>query len=225
MRLFRTFLTLSMAGAFLLATGCASISNFQTGKPLGKGNAEGIFSVSNINTINGDSISIADHDYEIVPPEFTFFELQGVLGITDRIDIGIKYTFPTAGALTAKYCLVGAGKEKGIFLSPGLRAGYTAFPSTDSTENNRIEISVPVYLSLYFTNFLSVSLIPTYSGRYFTSFSSYENCLGGNFNLRIGKRFGFVAEAAYQRNLYWNWDELQFGGSIYFPLPELGFLK
>jgi len=39
-----------LSGALLLTIGCASVSNFQTGKPLGKGNAQGYAAISHITT-------------------------------------------------------------------------------------------------------------------------------------------------------------------------------
>ncbi|HLV31479.1 MAG TPA: hypothetical protein VKY57_07925 [Chitinispirillaceae bacterium] len=221
----RAKIILSFCAAFSLIyfAGCASISNFQTGKPLGKGNVEGMVAISKIDTRNGESLEINDSEIEIVPPEFTFFELQAMVGITEKLDLGVKYTFPTAGAVVAKYCLIGAGKEKGFFLSPGIRAGYTAFPHNedDTTGNDRMEFFIPIHLSYYFADLFALSIAPTYSGRFFIEGSSYENCFGGSVNVKIGKKFGVFAEAAYSRNLYWNWDEFQFGGSVFFSLPNL----
>lgn len=215
----------SFCGTMVLIflAGCASISNFQTGKPLGKGNVEAMAAISNIDTRNGEEIDINDAEIEIVPPEFTFFELQAMVGITEKLDIGVKYTFPTAGAVIAKYCLIGAGKDKGFFLSPGIRAGYTAFPHNvdDTVGNDRMEYFVPIHLTYYFTDFLALSVAPTYSGRYYTSVDlGYENCLGGSVNFKIGRKFGVVAEGAYFRNFQTEWDEYQVGGSVFFPFPN-----
>lgn len=222
MHLTKQLLFIGGSGLIMFLTGCASISNFQSAKPLGKGNVEVMASVSKISTQNGQKIDIdSSHKFTVEPPDFVFAEAQAMVGITDRFDVGVKYTFPTAGAIMAKYCLVGAGKEKGFFLSPGLRVGYTAFPSTDSTNNDRVEIFVPINLSIYFNEIFSISLAPTYSGRFFINASEYENCVGGNFNFRIGKKVGFIGEVSYFRNLYWKWDEMQFGGSIYFPFSHL----
>ncbi|HEX3019855.1 MAG TPA: hypothetical protein VHP36_06120 [Chitinispirillaceae bacterium] len=209
-----------LTGALLLTVGCASVSNFQTGKPLGKGNVQAYFSVSHIDTKN-DTVPLIE-----TVPEFTFFELGATMGLTDRLDLGLKYTFPTAGFIDSKYCLVGSGKQKGVFLSPGLRAGYTAFPKQEGEEeNDRVEFSVPIYLTFGFSEVFSLSLIPTYSGRFFTSGSYYTNLLGGNVNFKIGKRFGVIADVAVYQNFKWEWQEIQAGGAMFFPLPEITFFK
>jgi hypothetical protein len=212
-----SFTTISL----FLTTGCASLSSFKTAKPLGKGNTEGAFSVSHVATTNNQDSLIPGLMEK--PPEFWFFELQGSMGITEKLDVGLKYTFPLSGSLDAKYCLAGADKDKGFFFSPGLKIGYTSLPddASDSTNNNRIEYFVPLYLSMYFTDFLSLSLIPSYSGRFYTEASGYSNLLGGSANIRIGKKFGMIAEYSYYHNFNMEWDEYQIGAALYFPLFKL----
>jgi hypothetical protein len=113
-----------------------------------------------------------------------------MVGITDRLDLGLKYTFPTGGSLEGKFCILGAGKKKGLFLTPGIRAGYSSSSisdnSDDSDDSNKstwVEMSVPVYLTMNFTESISLSLIPTYSGRFIIEDSYYSNLLGGNVNM------------------------------------------
>ncbi len=220
-------LAISLAGAFFLTAGCASVSNFQTGKPLGKGNMQGYCAVSHITT-KGNPITIPG--LIEVQPEFTFFEVGAMLGITDRLDLGLKYTFPTGGLFDSKFCLIGSGKEKGFFLAPGLRAGYSSLSDSDDTDdtddsnkNSRIELSVPVYLTINFSEFFSLSLIPTYSGRFITQDSYYSNLLGGNLNMKLGRKFGVVIDAAFYHNFKWEWQEVQGGAAIFFPLPSINF--
>ncbi len=228
MTFFNKVFILSLSGALFLIIGCASVSNFQTGKPLGKGNVQGYCAVSHITT-EGNPISIAE--LVEIQPEFTFFEIGAMVGVTDKIDLGLKYTFPTSGLFDSKFCLLGAGKERGFFLSPGVRAGYSSISSSDnfddsdnSKKNTRIELSVPVYLTMNFSEFFSLSLIPTYSGRYITEDSYYSNLLGGNLNMKIGKKFGIVIDAAVYHNFKWEWQEIQGGGAVFFPLPSFNFL-
>jgi hypothetical protein len=152
-----------------------------------------------------------------------FFELQGTLGLTEKLDIGLKYTFPLSGSLDAKYCLLGAGKDKGVFFSPGLKIGYTSLPNNtnDSTENNRIEYFIPLYFSVYFTDFLALSLTPAYSGRFYTEASGYSNLIGGSVNLKIGKKIGAFLEYSQFHNFNMEWDEFQVGAAMYFPMFKL----
>jgi hypothetical protein len=64
-------------------------------------------------------------------------------------------------------------------------------------------------------------VIPSYSGRFFTSGSYYNNLLGGNVNVRIGKKFGFIAEASLFHNFRMEWNEFQVGGALYLQLKNL----
>ncbi|MFW6221877.1 MAG: hypothetical protein ACOC4C_05360 [Fibrobacterota bacterium] len=204
----------------MIFAGCASNSNFRSGRPLGAGNAQGVFSVSHIGTREVDTAK-----YLFEPPDFTFFEIGAMLGVLEGLDVGLKYTFPSAGCLEAKYALVGKNAEKGFFLTPGLRGGYTSFPYSDSTEaeeSNRIELAVPLYLSYYPLDWFGFNVIPTYSVRFFNSEDSeINNLLGGNINIDIGRKFGFIAEVAFYRNFTAEWNEFQFGGGIKFALRDL----
>ncbi len=210
-----------LCAALMSTIGCASLSNFKTAKPVGKGNTEGAFAVSYVATMNSKDSLIPGLMEE--PPEFTFFELQGTLGVTEKLDVGLKYTFPLSGAIDAKYCLVGAGKEKGLFFSPGLKIGYTSLPDTDedSTESRRIEFFVPMYLSVYFNELISLSLIPSYSGRFYTEASGYSNLLGGSVNFKIGRKVGVIAEYSLYHNFDMEWNEYQAGAALFFPLGKL----
>ncbi len=229
MLFFKKVLRAGLSGVLFLAAGCVSVSNFQTGKPLGKGNTQGYAAVSHITT-KSKSIKIDDSISISIPiePEFTFFEIGAMLGINDRLDVGLKYTFPTGGSFDGKFCLLGAGKEKGFFLSPGLRAGYTSVSnpddSDDSDDSNKstwFDMSVPIYLTMNFTESFSLSLIPTYSGRFIIQDSYYSNLLGGNVNVKLGNRFGIIVDVAFYRNFKWEWNEIQGGGALFFPLPSL----
>jgi hypothetical protein len=218
MKKLRHYRALALCAAAAVLAGCASNSNFYTGKSLGKGNAEGFAAVSHIST-QSDTIPIIEKI-----PDFTFFEAGAAIGLTDRLDIGVKYTFPLAGFVQARYMLAGLGRQEGMFFAGGLRVGYTSFPhsTSDTSGNDRVEIAVPVYLSYYPADFLAFTMIPTYSCRFFTDekIDYMENLVGGNVNIRVGKKVGFIGEFSYFHNLYWKWNELQFGGGVVFPVPS-----
>lgn len=201
---------------FLMFLGCASNSNFQSAKSLSKGVLDVYAGLSNIDYTDDSIVDGID-----LPSGF-FFELGADIGVTDKIDIGIKYTFPTAGFLSGKFTFLGSGKEKGFFSAIGLRGGYTAFPSSDSTSNNRIEFAVPLYLSVFPVEMFGISVIPTYSGRFFNDIDSYyTNLAGGNINISLGKRFHVVAEFSYFRNFHYNWNEMQGGIGFFVEIKDL----
>ncbi len=218
MNLSKLVFTVCAASTAFFFTNCASNTNFYSARPLGKGNIQAFATVSNIQTLQEkDTVTTA-----FLRPDFTIFELGAAVGITDKFDVGIKYSFPTAGFVEARYNLVSTGEGKGFYFTPGLRAGYTSFTETDSTESNgRVELAVPLFVSIYPLEWLGITLIPTYSLRYFTANDDIENLLGGNFNLRFGKKFGFVVEAAYHRNFAWEWSEFQVGGGIFLEFRDL----
>lgn len=202
-----------------MLAGCASNSNYYSAKPVGDGNIQLLAAVSTIDTRDAADTVLAT----VIRPDFGIFELGAMLGLNERFDIGVKYSFPTAGFVEGKYALVGAGKEKGFFLAPGFRVGYTAFPESpeQKEENSRIELAVPLLVSLYPADWLGLTLIPTYSFRYFTALEGYgENIAGGNINLRLGGKFGFFVEGAAHRNFKWEWVEVQGGLGLYITFNE-----
>ena len=150
-----------------------------------------------------------------------FFELMGTTGITDRLDLSLKYTFPAAGFLEAKYCLVMTNPETGLFLSPALRAGYTSFPSDSASDNNRIETSLPLYFSYYPAKVFGITIAPVYAARFFLGDSRVTQLAGGMASLSFGTKTGVIVEGDYLYNLAWQWHEIQVGGALFFPIKDL----
>ncbi len=223
MNLRTTLIIITASLAVLLLSNCASNSNFYSAKPLGKGNGQGFFAVSKISTEQAADSS----DASIIRPDFTIFELGASVGITDKWDVGLKYSFPTAAFIETKYTLVGANNPRGFYFAPGFRGGYTSFGSDEDDngediENSRVELAVPLFLSIYPLEWLGLSVIPTYSFRFFTANSGYtEHILGGNVNLRLGKKIGVIIEGAAHKNFAWDWIEVQGGAAVFLQLESL----
>jgi hypothetical protein len=217
MSISKTSLIAVFSACFGLLVGCASNSNFHSARPLGTGNAQGFFAISHLSGEGEDTTELVD-SYT-----FTTFEIGAMVGLLDGLDIGVKYTFPTAAFLEAKYALIGKGRQRGFFFGPGLRGGYTSFPTdTSEASNNRIEFAVPLYCSLYPTEWFGMSLIPSYSGRVFEDpDADFTHLVGGNVNIDLGKKFGFLAEFSFYRNLTSSWNEMQVGAGIKYELREL----
>jgi hypothetical protein len=207
--------------AIMLLASCASNTNFYSAKPLGRGNLQGFAAVSTIKTAAPADTQTA----ALIRPDFTIFEVGAMIGVTDKIDVGIKYSFPLAGFLEAKYNLLSTDKKSGFYFSPGLRAGYTALPTDSGAEedNQRIELAVPLYASFYPAEWFGLTIIPTYSLRFFVPAEGdfFEHLLGGNVNVRIGKKFGGVIECAVHRNFTWEWTEIQVGGGMFLTFRNL----
>jgi hypothetical protein len=201
----------------LLLSQCASISNLSTARPLGKGESRVTVGLSQITT-KSDTIPIIEQ-----VPDFLFFELMGTTGITERFDVGLKYTFPTAGYLEGKYTLVMNDSQTGFFFSPALRAGYTAFPNnSDTTDNNRVEISVPLYVSYFPAKAFGITLAPVYSTRFFMyKGSKITQLAGGMLSLSIGSKIGLIIEGDYLYNFKWKWHEIQGGAALFVPIRSI----
>jgi hypothetical protein len=203
------------AAAVFLLSNCASISNLTTARPTGKGDSRLTIAVSKITT-ESDTIPIIEQI-----PDFMFFELMGTAGITDRLDLSIKYTLPAAGFLEGKYCLVMTNPQTGFFLSPALRAGYTSFPSDSTSDNNRIETSLPVYVSYYPAKIFGITMAPVYAARFFLGDSRITQLAGGMASLSIGNKTGLMIEGNYLYNFAWKWHEIQVGGALFFPIKDI----
>lgn len=195
---------------------CASISNLSTARPLGKGESRLSIGISKITT-KSDTIPLIE---EI--PDFMFFELMGTTGLTERFDLGIKYTFPLSAHLEGKYCLVKNDSALGFFLSPALRVGYTSFPADSGEDNNRFEISLPVYTSFFPSDMVGITIAPVYSTRFFiTEDMRVTQLAGGMLSLCIGKKTGVIIEGDYLYNFAWKWHEIQGGIALFLPIKDI----
>jgi hypothetical protein len=203
------------ATAAILLANCASISNLSSARPTGKDGSRLTVAVSKITT-KSDTIPIIEQI-----PDFVFFELMGTTGITDRLDLSLKYTFPTAGFLEGKYCVVISGPETGFFFSPALRVGYTSFPSDSTSDNNRVETSLPLYLSYYPTKIFGMTIAPVYAARFFLGESRVTQLAGGMASFAIGNRTGLLIEGDYLYNFAWKWHEIQVGAALFVPVKNL----
>ncbi len=207
-----------IGAAIAFLAGCASNSSFRNARPVGKGNADAFIGVSHI--------TVFDEDFEIPG---IFFEVGASAGITDAFDAIVKYTFPSTGSIEGKLTLVGARNDRGFFMAPGFRGGYTSFPTfnsgddNDEESNDRVELAVPLYLTFSPVPKISFTVAPAYAGRFFTKGKGYSNLVGGNVNIKLGDRFGVVLEGSYFRNLRWDFDEVQGGIAFMFAIADLLF--
>ncbi len=198
--------------------GCASNSSFRTAKPLGKNQTEGFVALSGINF--SDTASIIDGGY--------FLELGASVGLTEALDIGLKYTVPTGGNVEAKYTLLGTNQETGLFLAPALRAGYYNLITIGDSKIDRFEFAVPVYLTYAPASIFQITLQPAYTGRVVmtsdedeVSSSSFQQLVGTNANLKLGKKLGILVEGAYYYDLKSKTTEAQYGFGFLMDMKSL----
>ena len=206
-----------LALPFLAAlSGCASLSSYQESKvmPAEKGRVTMIF--------NSQSSSL-DDSFAIDVEDFKQLEFAGRLGIGHNADFGVKYTVIGGFQADGKYQLLGRDSGSLFVLSAGLKGGYAEY-EIDSNETFSpavIDITLPIYLGLYPTSWLSVNLIPdaTYRISSFDYTAPGGLLVGGAANVRVGKRFGAIAEVGYHRLLADSeFEQIHYGGGIYFPV-------
>lgn len=180
----------------------------------GKGRVTAVF--------NSQSSSL-DDTLAIDVEDFQQLEFAGRLGVGHNVDVGVKYTVIGGFQADGKYQILGRESGSPFVLATGLKGGYAEY-ETDSTETFSpavIDITLPIYLGLYPTSWLSVNLIPDATFRIsdFDYTAPGGLLLGGAANVRVGKRFGAVAEVGYHRLLEDSeFEQIHYGGGVYFPV-------
>lgn len=213
MRLALPFLILPIVAGL---SSCASLSSYQESRVLdaGKGRLTAIF--------NSQSSSL-DDSLAIDVEDFQQLEFAGRLGLGHNADFGVKYTVIGGIQADGKYQFIGRDSGSLFVLAAGLKGGYAEY-ETDSNETFSpavIDITLPIYLGLYPTPWLSLNLIPdaTYRISDFDYTAPGGLLLGGAANMRVGKRFGAIAEVGYHRLLEDSeFEQIHYGAGIYLPV-------
>ncbi|HAP60463.1 MAG TPA: hypothetical protein DCR93_13545, partial [Cytophagales bacterium] len=195
----------------LCLASCVTTATLQTARTTPKGHVGG--GIGGSVMITSGSTDIIDEDVLTVPLLYVSSPVMVRYGLTNRLDMGLRIGGITLPTLDAKYMLLGDHDSK-TALSIGASvggAGYTA----DTGDNSRIsEFSVPVYASLYPTNWLALYVTPRFIGRYDATLTNgnngrgqvFQSWMGGTAGIRLGKRFGVVTEFSsfpvYNENAY-----------------------
>ncbi|MEL6537076.1 MAG: hypothetical protein AAFQ98_16765 [Bacteroidota bacterium] len=205
-----------MSFLVLSLTSCVTTATLQTARTTPKGKLGGGLGGSVVVTSETtEPIGGGDPQVPTITLPLIYFNTPVMVryGISNRLDIGVRFGGVSLPTLDAKYMLLGDHSSK-TALSVGASVGYANF--TDDTDNNsRIsEFSVPVYASLYPVDWLALYLTPRYIGRFDATLTNggsgrgqvYQGWLGGTAGVRLGKRFGVVAEVSsfpvYNQNAY-----------------------
>ncbi len=186
--------------------GCASLSSFQDAKTLKKGKAQAYAAVTKYAETFDGGINILNKD-TIETLEFWVFDLGGRFGITNNIDLGLKYTIP--GGLVGDIKYMFTDHESKLGVSTGGKIGYmnistSASNSDEKSEYTVLDFGVPLYFSYYPINWLSLTVNPTalYRSRYGDNTNLRSGIVaGGTGNIKLGKTKGVMVEAGYFKDM------------------------
>lgn len=221
----KKFLPLLPMVAFV---GCASLSSYQEARVLDKGKVQ-IFAGAtgyqddlkkmDFVTTNG----VTTWDTTKNTSKF-MVELGARVGIWDGLDLGLKYSIPGAVNADLKYQLIGRDSASQFQLSTGLKGGYASLTVNDGQggadeEIPVIDLIVPVYATYAPISWASLTLAPQFCYRISDNKNWYPggSIVGGNLDLRLGKKSGIVGEVGYHRHLDKDYGLMNYGAVLYSP--------
>jgi hypothetical protein len=209
--------------ALLVFSSCTSNSLFLTGKPNGAYKAIGFSGISikghftdslGKKYIQNDGISILPIDAGIA------------VGFSENLDIYFRYTLPLSFNLGFKASNAFT-ENRNWYVGAGFQVGGYGWNDDDttSTSTRNFNFNIPFYLSYFPVEVFGVTLIPEYKG-VLTNESlgnkngyHYESLLGGNANIKIGRKWGVILETSMLYNFQKQYPEFQAGLAAFFPIP------
>lgn len=175
-------------GLFSLITiqSCVSTSALQTARvtPVGE-TAWGL----GLLLIKDELINVDSSDFNDIA-----VEISTRYGITDKLDIGSKFTLFGTGSIDVKYQFLGNAESK-IAASTGVGFGYLTHGS-DTDKNSIFDVSIPAYFSCHPVTALSAYVSPRFIYRLLKG--PNNTFFGGAAGLRFGtKKIGIFTEYVY----------------------------
>ena len=188
---------LSALACASIFSSCVSVSSLQTARTTEKGEIGWGVSASAVSFDDQGVLDTLGSDQDVYLP---LSEVSVRYGVTDKLDVGLKLGVIGLTTLDAKYMLVG-DHESPFALSAGASFGFVTVSSGD-LRTGIYDIAVPVYASYHPAEWLAVYATPRYNLRLFQGTETVPvSFLGTSAGVRIGKRFGVVAEYSYMANL------------------------
>ncbi len=177
----------------LLLNNCASLTGFQDGRTVGKGNGEIIASLNFSQSPNFQDIE-DENDLSIPRIFFPSAEIGYRYGVGEKIDVGFRLNTNLNVALGMKAQLVG-DRQSPAALALGFEGG------TFSLIGGLWNASVPVYFSLHPSENFTWYLTPRFTYQFSTlgSFNSGFTYLGGNTGFMFGRRAKFGLDVGLYR--------------------------
>ena len=178
-----------LIAAALLISGCASISGFEEGRSLGKGTSELMVSGNYVSLPGILNVDDDEVDVGLNSLGFPNIDASYKYGVTDKLDVGGRITTNLNLGVFMKYQLIGDDMSK-FALGTGLE-----FATSLGILYN---IQIPVNMSYYITDAVSINLSPKYVYQFpAESFSTSINYLGGNAGILFGKKNKFGIDVGY----------------------------
>jgi hypothetical protein len=200
----RSLTILGFACTSLLLSGCLSLSTIQTGKTIGEDNVELALSGS---YGRFSQISVLDNegDFDNQP----LISVSGQYGVSDRVDIGLRFNQNTFVGPTVKWQIMG-NKESTFAGSIGLDIGFNFFAFVFG--NFTYYTTIPLYLSYHPKNSISFYLTPRYliTSEYIFVDQSINpgkgdtySLFGGSYGIILGDKHKIALEASnFGKKLY-----------------------
>ncbi len=201
------------AFALVFLSACANVSTLQTAKTLDKGKYRVIAGAGSYGTKYSDGSGA------------TLPYLEGVIryGLLNRFEGGVKWTLPYTLGLDFKLKLIDLNVP---ILSIGAGVNYTSF-SSGSFSLSFIDLIVPAYFSLEFTQWLALYVSPKFMQRTITGSVSGSSSsasvnffdhgyIGGGGGIRLGNTIGVFFEGSYMQGLKQKDTIIQINGALYF---------
>jgi hypothetical protein len=176
-----------------LTTSCINMSSMQTGRTLpqgefGYGGGGGFISHQLDFNDDEDDEDVFEDDFDL-RFSMPFLEASFKYGITDKFDVGAKFTLIGTSSIDVKYQFW--GDQHSTFAgSIGLGGAYVGIGNA-----NIVDIIVPAYFSFHPVDGFAVYATPKYTLRSFEDVNTHW--IGSSLGLRIGKENAFVIEAGY----------------------------
>ncbi|HLF65490.1 MAG TPA: hypothetical protein VI603_17115 [Saprospiraceae bacterium] len=173
----------------LLMSSCIQLSTFQTAKTVGKGNGEILIA------IGGGGVSESFEDNSSIG--FGTFELGGRLGVSEKVDIGLKVSHFVSYLVDVKYQFVGDQSSKfAMATGPGIGLYAFGFGTT------LFQATLPLHMSVHPSERFGIYFTPRYSAQFAVGEGSGSlNYLGGSVGFEAGQNVRFGTDISYMRLL------------------------
>jgi hypothetical protein len=217
-----------------MLSSCASLSSYQDARTVEAGKARvfiggGTYTEAypKQDSEFAESIATALENYKT-----PLIEAGLRVGVTEKIDLGLKYTLPGGAVFDGKYQLLGDSASSFV-VSTGAKFGYLSIKQTTTIGGNEVEsewttldATLPIYLSYYPVDWFAITVNPNYTFR--SAFApdvetATSNIYGANTSVKLGKNWGLIVEYGYHMTDAEGVDAYQqFGGVLFWPI-DFGF--
>lgn len=227
-------LILAVTMASTAITGCLSISSLQTAEilPVGENRVElgaGFYTSPSIDEViygmaNDPSSDTNDEEYKSI--KIPYFEAGFRMGLTEKYEMGARYTLPGVLAVDGKYSLL---DREDFDIAVGLVAAYQSYSVTaDKLETHILDLSLPLYASVRLNKSFAFYGTPKFILRNAKSESEYEGVkktstgvqrmVGLTVGTMIGSYpsdMGVALEVTYVKDTERDFTMLQVGGAFF----------